>query len=160
VAREVSSEIIRVVDPLVQRESDPAARIACGLHSVLQLAIAYPVFAQFVVRGGPPALASGSLATHVVPRDIEAGMASGRFSVADPRLAFDLVIGPVIMGFQRVLAGDASPRYPQELSQAVLQSLGVARAQAHKYATRDWGPLQIGEASLFAQASLHRGRAN
>lgn len=153
VAKEVSNEIIRIVEPLVQQQQDPAARLACGVSSVIKLAIAYPVFAQFVVRGGPPALSAGSLASEVVPRDINAGISTGRFSIADSKLAFDLVLGPVIMAFHRILSEKVSKNYPHLLAQAVLQSLGASKTLAEKYACQDFGEVVIAADSLFAEAS-------
>jgi AcrR family transcriptional regulator len=152
VAEEVSNEIIRIVDPLVQQQNDPAARLACGVSSVIRLAKAYPLFAQFIVRGGPPALCAGSLVTEVVPRDVAAGMASGRFSLADPRLAFDVILGSVISAFHTVLTEGVSEDYPKELAQAVLQALGVTKAMAQKFAGRDFGTITLAPDSLFAQA--------
>lgn len=153
VAREVSNEIIRIVEPLVQKEQDPASRLACGVSSVIKLAIAYPVFAQFVVRGGPQALSAGNLASEVVPRDIKAGISTGRFDIADEKLAFDLVLGPIIMAFHTVLSKKVSKHFPHLLAQAILQSLGVGKTLARKYAFQDFGRAEISEESLFAQAS-------
>lgn len=153
VAQKVSNEIINIVEPLVLKQKDPAARVACGLTSVIKLAITYPVLAQFVVRGGPPALSAGSLASEVVPRDIRAGIASGRFSVTDEQLAFALILGPVIMAFHTVLSGRVSADYPALLAQAVLQSLGVSKSLAGKYAFQDFGEVAIAEDSFFALAS-------
>lgn len=149
VAKEVSNEIIRIVDPLVQQQDDPAARIACGVCTVINLAIAYPLFAQFVSRGGPLALSAGSLATEVVPRDIAAGMAAGRFAVADQTVAFDLILGPVIMAFHRVLSGPVSPGYAQDLALAILRSLGVEPTLAQHLCRQEFGTVTLSDDSLF-----------
>jgi AcrR family transcriptional regulator len=153
VAKEVSDEIIRIVHPLVEQQKDAAARVACGVTSVIKMAISYPAFAQFIVRGGPPALKAGGLVSEVVPRDIDAGIASGRFSIADRGLALDMILGAVIMGFHTVLSEKVSKQYPNMLAQAVLQSLGVSKTLAHKYAFQDFGKFEIAEDSLFVQAS-------
>lgn len=153
VAKAVSIEIIRIVDPLVRQQHDPAARVACGVSSVVKLAIAYPTFAQFVVRGGPPAVTAGSLASEVVPGDIEAGISSGRFSITDRKLALDLILGPVLMAFHKVLTEKVSSSYPNLLAQAVLQSLGVSKSSAQKFAFRDFGEIEIPSDSIFAKAS-------
>lgn len=149
VAKEVSIEIIRIVDPLVHQQRDPAARVACGVSSVVKLAIAYPILAQFVVRGGPAAVSAGSLASEVVPADIVAGISSGRFSITDRKLGLDLILGPVIMAFHTVLTEKVSSSYPNLLAQAVLQSLGVSKALAKKYAFQDFGKVVIPNDSIF-----------
>jgi AcrR family transcriptional regulator len=152
-AKAVSIEIIRIVDPLVRKQADPAARVACGVSSVVRLAIAYPAFAQFVVRGGPAAITAGSLASEVVPGDIDAGIAAGRFSITDRRLALDLILGPVLMAFHKVLTEKVSSSYPNLLAQAVLQSLGVSKSSAQKFAFRDFGEIEIPGDSIFTQAA-------
>lgn len=156
VAREVSNEIIRIVDPLVQQQEDPAARLACGLLSVLKLARAYPGFSQFVARGGPPAISAGNLANVAVPRDIRAGIASGLFNVTDEKLAFDLILGPVIMAFHTVLNESVSESYSRQLTQAVLQSLGVDASLARMYASKDFGDIEVPEGSLLRARGPNR----
>ncbi len=149
VAREVSNEIIRTVDPLVHQQENPAARVACGLVSVLELARTWPVFSRFVARGGPPAISAGNLATEVVPREIRDGIASGMFTVTDEKLAFDLILGPVIMAFNTVTNESVSESYSRQLAQAVLQSLGVDASLAKRYASKDFGDIEVSEDSLL-----------
>lgn len=149
VAREVSNEIIRAVDPVVVQQIDPAARIACGVVSVIRLAKRVPILAQFVVKGGPVAMNTGELTTTVVPRDIRAGIAAGQFTITDEYLAFDLVLGPIIMAFHRIVQGEVSEQYPNELAQAVLQSLGVSRTLAKDYAYLDFVEIELAEHSML-----------
>ena len=52
VAAEVSNELLRIVDPVLQSLDDPAARVAGGIRLVMQLARIHPPLAAFVVRGG------------------------------------------------------------------------------------------------------------
>lgn len=150
VAEDVSSEIIRIVDPLVTRQEDPAARIACGVSSVIRLAQAYPIFAEFVVRGGPASLSTGSLTSEVVPRDIGAGLALGRFTIPDPQLAFDLIVGPVISAFYTILTRPVIETYPQDFAQSVLQSLGVTQEEARQISRMEFGTVAVPEDSLFS----------
>ena len=156
VAREVSNEIIRTVDPLVQQQEDPAAALACGLVSVLKLARAYPLFSQFVARGGPIAISAGNLATEAVPREIRAGIASGLFTVTDEKLAFDLILGPVIMAFHTVLNETVSENYTRQFARAVLQSLGVDASSAQIYALKDFGDIEVSEDSLLRSRGSKR----
>ena len=161
VAREVSNEIIRSVDPLVLKQEDAAASLACGLVSVVRLAGSYPLFAQFVSKGGPLALGAGNLTKMAVPREIRNGIASGLFTVTDEQLAFDLILGPVIMAFHTVLSGGASDSYARDMAQAVLRSLGVDDARARQYAWLDFEDVDIAESSIFRsypQTSLEIAR--
>lgn len=158
VVKEVSNEIIRTVDPVVQQQRDPAARIACGVKLVLKLARSFPVFAQFVSRGGPPALSAGNLATEMVPRDIKKGIACGLFTVSDKKLAFDLILGAVIMAFHRVINADVSEYYSRRLVQAVLQSLGVESRLAQRYASQDFGSFELSHDSIFCSYAEIKAR--
>ncbi len=80
------------------------------------MARSFPVFAQFVSRGGPPALSAGNSATEMVPRDIQEGIACGLFTVSDKRLVFDLILGPVIMAFHTVTNANVLEDYSRRLA--------------------------------------------
>lgn len=149
VSRAVSNEIIRIVDPIVVQQRDPAARIACGLVLVLRLAKRAPILAHFVARGGPLAMGVGNLATEVVPREIRAGRASGHFTIADEELAFDLVLGPVIMAFHRIAQSEISEAYSTQFAQNVLQALGVESRLAKEYASVDFADIELPEHSML-----------
>ncbi len=152
VAEAVSNEIVRVIDPLVLLHRDPAARLAAGLRYALQLAKTYPLFATFVVRGGHAAIRQGGQATQNVMRDIDAGIATGRFAALPAALILDLVFGSVVAAFATVQSGDAPNDYPEQFAQALLQALGVPRAAAQRYATCALTPIGIPADSLLAQA--------
>lgn len=149
VSKEVSNEIIRIVDPIVLQQRDPAARIACGLVLVIRLAKRAPVLAQFVARGGPMSLGAGSLTTDVVPREIRAGITSGHFTIPDEELAFDLILGPIIMAFHRIAQGDISEGYSTQFAQSVLLSLGVNRKLAKEYASVGFTEIELPEHSML-----------
>lgn len=152
VAAEVSNEILRIVDPVLQQYTDSAARIACGIRMVIELARTHAPLAAFVVRGGPSAVAAGGLAGDYLLRDIKAGMASGRFSTLHPRLAYDLVLGPVLAACHTVLTEDVPASFAEELAQAILQALGVTKSTARKFANQALGNTDIPENSLFVRA--------
>jgi len=152
VATEVSNEILRIVDPIVQTQPDPAARVACGIRLVIGLARENPLLAEFLVRGGQSALRYGSLVTEVVPRDIELGIADGQFQIDDRRLAFDLLLGPVHMAFHSVLTAGVGDDYAGNLARGVLLSLGVPQATAEELCTRALPPAVMPTDSLFCRA--------
>src|ERR1700760_4082801 len=91
----ISDEMMRVVDPLAQAESDPpargesepAARIAAGLRLFIALASDYPVLGAFLSRGGLRVLTDNSLVKEYLPRDLIQGRESGRICTPDIDLA-------------------------------------------------------------------------
>ncbi len=149
VSKESADEIIRIVQPFVDKFRDPAARVASGVRMVIELARIRPVLAEFVVRGGPSILGQSVVVSDAVMRDIREGMTTGRFDVSNERLAFDLIVGPVIMGFNATLGKKVPDNYAQELARSVLQSLGVSKAMAAKFAYQECGDIVLPEDSLL-----------
>ena len=159
VAAEVGNQMLEIVDPVVREHTDPVVRVACGVRLSLMVAQAHPHLAAFMVRVGPSALGANSLATEVLPRDIAAGIASGRFAVMHPRLAFDLVTGPVLAGFHTLLTARVPDSYPQDMAQAVLRSLGVAKAAAAKAAHILLDDIDLPADSLLVRAQARAVQA-
>jgi AcrR family transcriptional regulator len=156
VAAETADELLRIVDPLVRDDPDPASRIAGGVRLVLTVARAHPQFVRFVARVGAAALGAGSLAAQVVPRDLREGIDSGRFRIEDPRLGFDLVIGPVLATFDTLQRHHVDADHVDALAAAVLRSLGVPGATARRLATVPLPAFRIPHGSLIERAE---GRA-
>lgn len=154
VAEEVGNQMLEIVDPVVSRQPDPAARLAFGVRLMLMVGRAHPHLAAFLSRVGPVALGADSAAMKYLPRDLAEGMAAGKFTKLHPRLAFDLVAGPVLAGFHSLTHERVPKTYPQEMTQAILQSLGVPKASARKLA---WLPLQ--ELVLPAESLLMRAQS-
>ncbi|HNN08490.1 MAG TPA: hypothetical protein PKM62_06125, partial [Azospira sp.] len=76
-------------------------------------------------------------------------VAAGRFTVTDQRLAFDLILGPVIAALHTALTETTSEQYPRELAESILRSLGVAPEAARKFANHDFGEFVPSEDSIF-----------
>lgn len=152
VARQVGDEMLRIVDPVVRREADPAVRLATGIRLVLRIARNYPQLAAFMVRGGPPAISTQGLATEYLPRDLADGVAAGRFAALAPRLAFDLVTGAVLAGFHSLLTAQVPDSYAEDMAAMILQALGVPRRQATTLATRELLGPEVDRNSLLARA--------
>jgi AcrR family transcriptional regulator len=158
VAEEVGNQMLQIVDPVVRTIDDPAARVACGVRLTLIVARAHPQLAAFLARVGPPALGAQSLATELLRRDLKAGMESGRFTVMHPRLAFDLISGPVLSAFHTLLTVKVPASYPQDMAEAVLLSLGVAKASAHRLANLPLDDLALPSDSLLVRAEARAER--
>ena len=160
VAAEVGNQLLQIVDPVIRELPDPAARVACGIRLALTVARAHPCLAGFMAKVGPPALGAQSLATVYLPRDIEAGIDSGRFASMPPRLAFDLITGPVLAAFHTLQTEAVPDEYPQQMAQAVLMALGVPKAAAAKAAALPLQPLQLGEDALLVRAQARAALAS
>ena len=138
-----------IVDPLVSQLVDPAERVSCGVRTCLSIGADYRQLAAFISRGGPAALADSRLLREYLPRDLADGIGSGRFSVTDAQLAFDLVVGPVVAGFYTLANGEASADYIPNLAMGVLQSLGLPRVTARKLSRQPLPPFVVPPQSVI-----------
>jgi AcrR family transcriptional regulator len=159
VAEESGNALMRVVHPITREVADPAARVALGIRLVLTVAGAHPQFARFVARVGPAALGAGSLAAEVVPFDLAEGVAARRFTVDTPRLAFDLVTGPVLAAFHSMQQRPLGRAHVDALAAAVLRALGVPAATATRLATTPLPRVRLPEDSLIARSEDRARRA-
>lgn len=158
VAIEVSNEILRIVNPLVMQQQTGAARVACGVRSVMALARRYPVLPEFLDRGGLAALCHGELVNDIVPRDLMQGISEGSFKVTDMRLALDLVLGPVYLGFHTLLTAEIDADYDQRLAKGILMALGVTEKTAERIIRIPLDAPVIPDDSLIQRAHVRRAR--
>jgi AcrR family transcriptional regulator len=152
VAEEAGNALMRSVHPITREVADPAARVALGIRLVLTIAGEHPQYARFVARVGPGALGAGTLAAEIVPHDLAEGIAAGRFRIADPRLAFDLVTGPVLAAFGTLQHRPLGREYVDALAAAVLRALGLPAAIATRLAATRLPPVRLPESSLIARS--------
>lgn len=136
VTSEIGGYLMRLVDPVVRIQKDPAARVASGVRLCLHAALAYPQMAQLVSRMDWQQAAPSGRPHGYLARDVEAGLREGRFKVANARLAADLVLGPVISAFHAMLHEPLPPGYPEDLAQAILLGLGLSRTEARQLSQR------------------------
>jgi len=148
----ISDEMMRVVDPLAQGESDPAARIAAGLRLFIALASDYPVLGAFLSRGGLRVLTDNSLVKEYLPRDLIESRNSGRIQVSDIDLAFDLVVGPTLTALHRMQSRPLPDGYTARLVSGILQALGLPSDEADSIAHRPLPRLELPSDSLLARA--------
>lgn len=149
VAAEVSNEIVSSVDSQVLLHDNAAVRVACGVTLCVQLAQRYPLVAAFLVKGGAQAVFAGGSATNSIARDVQLGLQSGLFTLSDPALAIDLVLGPVLCTFGALLQRPLGDAYVTELAGAILRSLGLEAEEAARIAALKFGQPQSHEDSLF-----------
>lgn len=151
VAKELSNEIIRLIDPLVQGTDDPVLRMATGMRLALRLTRQHPVLGGFLARIGWPNLPPDQLMLEYVPRDLELGMQQGKFVRMDMRAAMNLTGGVLIGGIHTQLSGAAPDDFPEQAATTVLMGLGVDRDTAHAAAYADLEPLKIDGSGLIAR---------
>lgn len=133
-SEEVLDRWARLLDTATAGISDLAEVFAVALRISGRLAWAHPDIAGFITGAGLDLVdAQSGLAPHAL-RDIRAGQATGRFTVADADITLSAVAGGLI-GLLRL-----RQRYPRrvtensvdELAEACLRLLGLRPAEARR----------------------------
>lgn len=135
-----SSEVLerwgRMIDRASTGITDPAEVFSISLRLSARLSWTHPEVARFITGAGLELLElPGGLAPRAL-RDIEAGQATGQFSVADAEVALSAVAGGLI-GLLRL-----HQRHPErveessvdELAESCLRLLGLPSARARRLA--------------------------
>jgi len=130
-------ELGQLLDELGSDVGDPAMAFAQSVRLTLRLARSRPETAQVLVRHGMVYIdADTGLAPRAL-RDIEAGAASGRFRVGNPRLAMAITAGALLAVLHLSVSSPESVTDStcDEAAEQLLRMLGVPPAQARKLAT-------------------------
>ena len=131
-AEEVLERWGQMIDRATAGITDPAELFAVGMRVSGRLGWTHPDIAGFLTGAGLGAL---EIPTGLAPRalrDIEAGQAAGRFTVADAEIALSAVAGGLI-GLLRVCQrhpGRVDETAVDQLAEAGLRLLGVPAGEA------------------------------
>lgn len=117
---------------------DPAELVASGFRLSARMADSHPELMQVLRRRGLGHLHTDNGLARRALRDLEVGMASGRFATVDPTVALSALGGTLLslveLRFARPdLDGDEAA---VDLAEMVLRMLGVPAADAHEIARR------------------------
>ena len=152
VLQALGNELLVLVDAAIIDRPDPAERLACGVRMVLHAARQFPQAGMFISRVGVARSLDKMPALGHLMRDLLQANAAGRFTLADPMLGMDLVVGTTSAAlFTLGTRPDIRPDYPQEITLHILLGLGMTRSAARKLVDK---PIQAVE--LPADALLMR----
>lgn len=156
VVEELGNELLALVETDVIRRKDPAERLATGVRMVLHTMRAHPLLAHFVARSGQAMVAGNSLAMTYLPRDIQAGIDSGRFQLASFQVGLVMVLGTahaavVALTLPPPLPASLPANYPEEVTHHLLLGLGMTKAQARKLVSIPITPVDFPEQALLAR---------
>ncbi|MFF4906376.1 TetR/AcrR family transcriptional regulator [Streptomyces sp. NPDC001260] len=117
---------------------DPAELVAAGFRLSARMADTHPELMQVLRRRGLGYIHTDNGLARRAVRDLEVGMASGRFTAVDPAVALSALGGTLLslveLRFARPdLDGDEAAA---NLAEMVLLMLGVPTAEAHEVARR------------------------
>ena len=139
------------LDRLTTGLSDPAEVVAVSVRYTLMRAHREPLWGQFLVREGFSSRMLGRGLGQRLLRDVQRGIAAKRFTVADPFVGFLSVGGTVLAAVTAELSfvapgapsadaleglGFSGEHLAERVACALLQTLGLKRAEAEKVAMR------------------------
>jgi AcrR family transcriptional regulator len=158
----VFEEFADWLDHLTTGLSDPAEVVAVSVRYTLMRAHREPVWGQFLIREGfSSRMLDRGLGKRLL-RDVQRGIVAKRFAAADPFVAF-LSVGGTVLAAVSAELGFVAPGAPnagtlkelgfsgehlaERVAAALLQALGLKRAEAEKVAAR---PLPVVEPAVAA----------
>ena len=124
ITEDMLTSVLTVYDPLV----DPRMRTACGFQMYLLRASMDKGWGAFLMHIGLLQVDSAMLAKIV--DDITLGVRTGDFDVSSIDAAAELVLGTKTQAIGRIVAGHADLSYIHAVTEQLLRSSGVNRAQA------------------------------
>ncbi len=133
---------------------DPAEWVAVALRHFNAKAREDPVWATVTVRLGASASEVSERIRTNMTRDLEEGIARGRFKVPTRQAAADAVLGSGLMGLLSVSTGRAGPEHASHMAAMALRSLGIHAAEADQIAHRPLPPIsEMGQAGTSGRAN-------
>src|SRR5271166_5399898 len=115
---------------------DPAEAISVAHRHFVSLAWDEPEWARLLVRLDLQYRVSDDVLARSAMRDLRAGIAAGRFQVANPRLALRASGGALIAVMHAALLGELGKHADSEHAEGVLRSFGLDPAEAGEIARR------------------------
>lgn len=133
---EMSDEALGAIDPEVVKYDDPAIRMCVGTRLYVHLARRYPLWGRFLTRIGSNHAVRGMLLDTYLTRDIEMGIATGRFPVDTALVVRDMVLGSIFFGIETILTETekSSTHHIEEMMVLVLQGIGIGKEEARQIA--------------------------
>ncbi|MEU8825186.1 TetR/AcrR family transcriptional regulator [Streptomyces sp. NPDC048636] len=128
----------QLIDAVAGGVEDPAEVFSASVRMTIRMMETHPELAQVLRRRGIEQLhADAGLAPRAL-RDIEKGVATGRFSVEDPRIALSAVGGSILglLQLESVRPDISGPDAAEQLAALILRMLGLPPGEAREVARR------------------------
>jgi AcrR family transcriptional regulator len=132
----------QAIDALSGHLEDPAEVVAVAHRYLVSQTSTDPEVAWLLIRLDSTHRAMVRGLRERARRDLERGISSGRFNVADPDAAFFATTGSLILIMRAVLDGDLTAQADQTHAEAVLRILGLSARDAAEVSHRPLQPWQ------------------
>jgi AcrR family transcriptional regulator len=127
---------LRLLELRQAQVKDPAEKVSVAHRHLVRVAQADPDWAWLLVRLDASQRVAWAVLGQAAQRDLQEGVASGRFHVANERLALNASGGSLFAVMHSQLIGEASEHADCEHAEGVLRSFGIDRDQANEIARR------------------------
>lgn len=158
VASEINDELVRAIDPAVQRCTDPAERIACGMRMLLHAVLRFPTVGTFMARLPFPTENSSQLGLRFMGRDLALGIRDRRFRHISQRLAADIVFGVVLSAAYAAACAPVGEAYVDSSARALLRALGMADSEAARVAALPLPAFELPASSILCRTELYQNK--
>jgi AcrR family transcriptional regulator len=152
VASEISNELLRAIDPVVQLLDDPVERIAQGTRLLLHAVTQFPLFGAFMVQLPFPTANSSLLGVRFLTRDVASAIVGGKLDHIRQRVATDLVVGVVLNGAHSIVADPSDRHYPDAIVSAMLEGLGIGAKEAARIVAQPLPKIVLPDTSILLRA--------
>ncbi|MCP5065359.1 MAG: TetR/AcrR family transcriptional regulator [bacterium] len=122
------------VDQVTGGADDPALRLATGIRIALRAIIGDPLWNWYTFRSGTPFRSLAEGLSGPPAQDMNSGIASGRFRVADLRTTWSFVDGALTGVLMALNPGKLDNDAVETAAEMILRSLGVDADEAARIA--------------------------
>jgi AcrR family transcriptional regulator len=126
----------KIVDALTEHLEDPAEIVAVAHRYFVTQSTRDPSLGWLLVRLDTTHRVMTRALGERARRDLERGIACGRFNVTDPDVAFLDTAGALLLVMRAVLDGDVGPEADRSHAEGLLRILGLSREDAAEVARR------------------------
>jgi AcrR family transcriptional regulator len=127
---------LRLLELRQAQVKDPAEKVSVAHRHLVRVAQSDPDWAWLLVRLDASQRVAWAVLGQAAQRDLQEGVASGRFHVANERLALNASGGSLFAVMHSQLIGEASEHADCEHAEGVLRSFGIDRDEATEIARR------------------------
>jgi len=123
-------EMTEAIFGIYDAVTDPVERVATGFQTFLLRSLMDPHWGAFLTHIG--VLAGDNLMITNIRADVERGVAAGAFDVPSIEGAVDMLVGTKIEAVRRIVRGEGSVAYIQDMTALLLRGFGVSSTKARE----------------------------
>lgn len=133
---EMTGEFDRAVHHMFPDLDGPAEQSAVAIRYYLHAAARNPSWGWAMIHSSAPGHIFGETVWHNSLVTIRRGLEENLFHISTAEIGRDILMGTVSAAMVSIMRGTTPPHYPEQVSEHILMSFGVAREMAHTLSNR------------------------